>query len=80
MAKQIRSERGDLERLSAEDADGDPRLEGCQRIRIFLRGEEKFVSLFDLDHGLKFYLQDEEVKELLAKGNLDLSFRVPVPE
>lgn len=58
----------------------DPKREGLQKITISLCGEEKYISILDLDVGRRYYFEGDEVERLLRDKFLHLTFKVPVPE
>ncbi len=50
------------------------------KVTISLNGEEKYISIFDLDMGKRIYLEDDEVERLLKDKFLHLTFKAPLPE
>jgi hypothetical protein len=80
----MREERANIIRFHEGDVvdggDMDRKWEGLQKVTISLRGKEKYISIFDLDIGLRFYLEDNDVERLLNDKFLHLTFKVPIPE
>jgi len=79
----VRKERAGIIRFDMNDVvDGetmDLKAEGLQKVTISLRGKKKYISIFDLDAGKRFYLKDDDVERLLKDKFLHLTFRVPIP-
>ena len=80
----LREERAEIIRFDDNDVvDGegiDPKREGLQKITISLYGREKYISIFDLDVGRRFYLKDDDVEQLLNDKFLHLTFKMPIPK